>query len=73
MSRLDAPSLARRLTILLAAAGIGLLVGFAGLAVTGHEHWFLALPLAIALPWLFVATPERCQPGLEPPHDTPSR
>ncbi len=72
MSRAAGPGLSRRLTILLAAAGLGVLVGIVGLALTGHEHWFLALPLAIELPWLFVATPERCAPKREPPHDTPS-
>jgi hypothetical protein len=42
-------------------------VGFAGHALTGDQTWFLVVPGAVALGWLFVGDPTRCgRPGCPP-------
>jgi hypothetical protein len=45
------------LTCMLAGGGIGL----AGMALTGSAYWYLAVPSAIALGWLFIADPTKCE------------
>lgn len=55
------PSIGRRLLLLVACVAAGLAVGQAGQALTGDPAWFLALPVIVALAWLFVADPRDCQ------------
>jgi len=57
----------RRLALLVALAAMGWVVGAAGTAVSGNAYWYCAIPAAVALGWLFVADPTRC----EPPSNTP--
>ncbi len=57
-----APSVWRRLFLLLACVAGGLVVGFAGLRMTGSSAWFLAVPVFVAAAWLWVANPEDCAP-----------
>jgi hypothetical protein len=47
----------------------GGIVGVAGSALTGSDLWYLAIPAAIAIVWLFVADPTKCEPcaGQEQP------
>lgn len=40
----------------------GSVVGFVGVALTGSQWWYVAIPGALALGWLAVANPERCMP-----------
>jgi hypothetical protein len=49
--------------LLLACLAIGGGIGAAGWLLTGGTGWFLALPVVIALGWLFVADPTRCEAG----------
>lgn len=61
------PRFATRLRWLVACV-----LGGAGVAVIGHawsgqQAWYLALPAAIALGWLFFGTPHECAtPGATP-------
>ncbi|WP_187272330.1 hypothetical protein [Zeimonas arvi] len=57
-----APSVWRRLFLLLACVAGGLVVGFAGLRATGSSAWFLAVPAFVAAGWLRVADPDQCAP-----------
>ena len=34
----------------------------AGAWFTGNPSWFLAIPAALAIGWLFVANPDECTP-----------
>ena len=56
----------KRALLLLACIAIGLAAGAAGYFATGSQWWFLALPGAMALAWLFVANPEQCMAGRGP-------
>ena len=49
-----------RLVLLLACTAAGLAVGALGLWRGGTSAWFLAVPAAVALGWLFVADPTAC-------------
>jgi len=60
-------SLARRLLLLLACIALGLAIGFVGQAITSQSVWFLAVPICIAIGWLFVADPAEC---VAPPSST---
>jgi hypothetical protein len=51
---------ARRLLLLVSCVGAGLIAGIAGAALTGQDEWFLAVPAAVALGWIFVGDPSRC-------------
>ena len=53
-------SLARRFLLLLACIALGLVIGFVGQAVTSKSVWFLAVPVCVAIGWLFVADPAKC-------------
>lgn len=53
-------SLKRRLFWLLFSATLGLGVGFAGHHFTDNPAWFLALPIAVAVGWMFFADPIKC-------------
>jgi hypothetical protein len=49
-----------RLAWLLACLACGGLVGGLGRHLTGEDVWFLAIPAAVALGWLFFANPGEC-------------
>lgn len=49
-----------RLFLLLACIAAGLIVGWIGHRFTGESAWYLAIPAAIAVAWLFVADPSKC-------------
>jgi len=53
-------SLAQRALLLLACCGLGLLIGFIGQSLTSQAVWYLAVPVCIAVAWLFVADPNDC-------------
>ncbi len=66
----------RRLTWLAACAAGGAFAGIVGSTTTGNDYWYLAIPLIIAIGWLFVADPEACLPqererGRTPRGDAP--
>jgi len=54
------PRLATRLRWLIACVLGGAGVAAVGHAWSGHQAWYLALPAAIALGWLFFGTPHEC-------------
>jgi hypothetical protein len=60
----------RRALLLAALFAAGSITGLAGYAATGSAWWFLAVPLAVAAGWLFVADPARCErpDGAPPSH-----
>ncbi|MCI1190573.1 hypothetical protein MOJ79_01800 [Calidifontimicrobium sp. SYSU G02091] len=60
-------SLRARLVLLGACVGAGSAVGGVVAAWTGSVWGWLAVPLAIALGWLFVADPTRCAGDGTPP------
>lgn len=63
-------TIGRRLVLLLACLAIGGVIGAAGWLLTDDGRWWLALPAVIALAWLFVADPTRCEAppgGAHPP------
>ena len=62
-------TIGRRLVLLLACIAAGVGTGAAGWLLTGDGRWFLALPAVIALGWLFVADPTRCEAQRD--HDRP--
>lgn len=55
-------SLKRRLFWLLICTTLGLGIGLLGNYLAANPRWFLALPAAIAIGWLFFANPEACLP-----------
>jgi len=52
---------ARRLAWLSACVLSGAVVGAAGQWLTGHEWWYLAVPVLLALAWWQVADPTCCE------------
>jgi hypothetical protein len=54
--------LGTRLFWLLACFLAGLAIGTIGEALTGSQHGYLAIPAAIAIGWLFLADPTKCEP-----------
>ena len=60
------PSTRRRALLLGACTAAGLAAGAAGWWMTGDARSMLALPGVIALGWLFVADPSRCEPPARP-------
>ena len=50
----------QRALTLAASLALGVIVGAAGSYFTGSDHWWLAVPVAIAIPWFRVADPEHC-------------
>ncbi len=70
--RLPLNPLLRRLLLLLACVVAGLIIGVIGQHMTAQEAWFLAVPVCIALGWLFVANPDECiSPHCPPKQDDP--
>lgn len=59
------PSTGPRVLALLALLATGAVLGAAAAWLTGSQYWFLAIPAALAIGWLFLANPLACQP--EPP------
>lgn len=53
----------RRVIWLLGCIGGGWLIGLIGSGLTGDDRWYLAIPAAITLGWLFLADPSKCVPG----------
>jgi hypothetical protein len=60
----------KRVLLMLASLGLGLLISVLGFLVTGNELWFLALPLLLSMGWLFVSNPARVLP---PDPNAPAR
>jgi hypothetical protein len=60
-------ALRKRLILLASCSAVGCAAGFIGSSVTGSEGWYLAVPLVIAIAWLFVAKPSECEAPLSPP------
>jgi CHASE2 domain-containing sensor protein len=56
----------RRLALFVACIGIGVLAGSIGSRLTGSDHWYLAIPALLAVVWLFVADPDKCQRCSQP-------
>jgi hypothetical protein len=56
-----------RAALYLLSTALGLIIGFIGLRATGSEAWFLAVPGSVALGWLFLADPTRCQSNSKHP------
>lgn len=52
----------KRVGLLLGCFAAGGIVGATGKALTDSELWYLAIPAAVALVWLFVADPTKCEP-----------
>lgn len=50
----------QRVLLLFACVAAGLLVGFVGRHIMADAAWFLAVPVCVALGWIFVANPEEC-------------
>ena len=55
-------NLKTRLAWFLACLSAGAAAGMAGAWLTGNPYWFLAIPAALAVGWLFVANPDECTP-----------
>jgi len=54
------PGFGRRLVWLAICVLAGLAVGMLGHAGTGDDAWFLALPGAVVLGWLYFGRPDQC-------------
>jgi len=52
----------RRALLLIICLGGGGVVGAVGEQFSGNEWWYLAIPIAVAVGWLFVGSPENCVP-----------
>jgi len=61
-SRAAQPRHLRRLGWLLVCLCGGGLVAVIGNAWSESQAWFLAIPAAVAVGWLFVADPTQCEP-----------
>ena len=59
------PNTGLRALALLAVLATGATLGAASAWLTGSQYWFLAIPGALAVGWLFLANPLACQP--QPP------
>ena len=52
----------RRLLLLLVCIAVGVAVGAWGSTWSGSVAWYLAIPVALGIGWLFVADPTQCVP-----------
>ncbi len=50
----------RRFILLGVCLVAGSAMGILGALATGSEWWYLTVPIAVALGWLWVGTPEQC-------------
>ena len=66
----DRPGIAARLALLSAMLASGLAVAGLGVWATDHPFWWLAVPAAVAIGWLFVADPTACVASAHPGADT---
>ncbi len=57
-----APTLKRRVALLIGCVLAGGLVGALGQHVFGGSVWYLAVPGFVIVAWLFVANPTECLP-----------
>jgi hypothetical protein len=55
------PDVRKRVFWLVACILTGLAIGWAGSVLAGSAVWFLAVPGAVAVGWLFIADPTRCE------------
>ncbi len=55
-------SLRNRLAWFVACLSAGAAAGMVGTWFTDNPYWFLAIPAALAVGWLFVANPDECSP-----------
>jgi hypothetical protein len=62
----------RRFLLLVACLATGLATGVVGALATGNEWWYVAVPIALALGWLWVGTPEQCGRAERNPRDATS-
>jgi len=53
-------SLAQRALLFVACCATGTVIGVIGHSYTMQSEWFLAIPICIAIGWLFVADPNEC-------------
>ncbi|MFA6901844.1 MAG: hypothetical protein WC236_02045 [Gallionellaceae bacterium] len=53
-------SVFRRLLLLVGCVALGLIIGYIGERLTSQAMWFLAVPVCIAIGWIFVANPDEC-------------
>ncbi|KAB2843929.1 MAG: hypothetical protein F9K47_05370 [Burkholderiales bacterium] len=72
------PPFAHRLAWLIICFVLGLVVGLLGHRWSGEEAWYLALPGAVVLGWLYFGRPDACTACAEAPasrktseHDSP--
>lgn len=63
----------KRLALLLVCCLAGLAIGVAGASFTGSSVWYVALPAAVAVGWLFVADPTRCEPPAQRRNESAGR
>ncbi len=56
----------RRGLVLAGTLAVGAAAGTVGFLVTGAQAWFLAVPTSLAVVWLAVADPTRCERGPGP-------
>ena len=61
------PALLRRIALLGACIVAGVVIGAVGQHFSGSTNWYLAVPLLVAVAWLFVANPTECLPHVERP------
>lgn len=55
-------SLPARLAWLVACVLAGLAVGYVADTFTGSQYGYLAIPILLAIGWLFLADPTKCEP-----------
>lgn len=59
---------------LLGCFAVGGIVGLVGSTLTGSDLWYLAIPIAVAFVWMFVANPTECEPAhRDREHDRPGQ
>jgi hypothetical protein len=55
-------SIRNRLAWFVVCLAAGAAVGMAGTWFSGNPYWYLAIPAALAVGWLWVANPDECCP-----------
>ncbi len=66
LPRVASPNHAKRLAWLLACVFAGLIIAITGSSLSGSSVWYAAIPAVVAVGWLFLADPTKCEP---PSHD----
>lgn len=62
-----------RLLLLVGCVGVGALVAVLGVALSDNQVWWLAVPAAVLVGWLWVANPSECLPPESPASQSPGR